>query len=692
MLRVIIVDGQPLVRAGLRTILQAAGDITVVAEGADGSEALRLVAEHAPDVLVLAENLPGPLLNSGQPLDSVTVTRRLQEQNTTIAILVLTASFETPTAYELLKAGGTNYLLKDDTPATLVDAVRAAARGDGGRKLLVTRQLSPPTMGQLEAATLLTPREIEVLSLLAQGLDNTAIAEHLILTKRTVQNHISNIYSKLGCVTRTEAALYAIRHGLLAGTGPDQIAAAVANEAKRMDVSREAARPVNPLSWRLAWRLVAGASLIVVVVGVLLFLTWFKPGVLPTSGAPAPAIRPMPETTDGIYVFNDQLAGESMTEAQFEFAATHYVGAQKLLRTYTDHLRAYNPNFIVLNYRLGLSLGYRKIEGACEPTGPWLEIIEGNEWVREYPEAPQERWFFKWQGQRVLECEAGWYLMDVDNISWRDYWAGEVLRQLRVANADGVFADNFSVPNYRGHTNYAPPLPELDETFEHAWSARLEDFITFAQTGELAGYYFIPNVGEWINGRDITDYAAADGVMVEGFARRGHDGYFDPADRDWQLQMERILGLVRQDKIILAQQYVDPANVADRMFVLASFLLIKGKHTYINLELGPEPEWFPEYEIPLGQPEADIPLTINALWHKAWGVYARPYSNGLVLVNPTAATQTIPLDNTYYQALPTGGGFVPADGNVSAWTVHYTPVSRLTLAPNQGAVLLKTAP
>lgn len=427
--------------------------------------------------------------------------------------------------------------------------------------------------------------------------------------------------------------------------------------------------------------------------------TIYLPIIMRNYVSPPPistTVRPLPDTTNGIHVFNDQLAGWNMTEEQFQFAATHYDGTQKMARLDADHLRTYNSNFVILHYRLGLGLGYRGIQYACEPTGDWLEIIEGNDWVQEWPGDANvvESWFYHWpvtSTTRVLNCDWGWYLMNLDDPAWRTYWSGEVLRQLQANDDDGLFADSFSVPNYLGFDRYVPNLPELDDPFETEWAARIERFITFMQEGSLADYYFIPNAGQWVTTRDPTDYSGADGVMIEGFGGWGNANYFELAD--WQLQMDRILGLVNQDKAILAQQYINADDVADRMFLMGNYLLIKGRYTYLNFELDLDPEWFPEYDIPIGSPIGGIPANIDALWNEGWGVYTRTYTSGLVLVNPTTLTQTVNLGGNYYQAIPSGGGFVPTDGNIPVeWTVNYTPVTSVTLPPNRAAVLLNTAP
>ncbi len=210
MITVVIVDDHPVVRTGLQAVLARADDIRIVGEGANGADALRLVARHRPDVLILDVHLPDA--------DGVKVTRLLRERKVTTKILILTVRDDRETVFGLLDAGATGYVLKDDALETLVPAVRAAARGEtwlspvvAGFILHRTGEEKPPPRAAPDLP--LTPREREVLILLAQGLDNAAIARRLVVTKRTVQNHVSNIYGKLGVASRTEAALLAIRHG-----------------------------------------------------------------------------------------------------------------------------------------------------------------------------------------------------------------------------------------------------------------------------------------------------------------------------------------------------------------------------------------------------------------------------------------------------------------------------------------------
>ena len=211
MTTVVIVDDHPIVRAGMRAILEAEADISVIGEGTKGADALRLVDELCPDVLALDVQLPD--------LNGLEVTRQLRTRGGKTAILVLSAHNDQETIFGLLESGAIGYVLKDEALETLVCAVRAAARGESWfspavASQVMRRAVANPRVDCPEIPDMLTPREIETLRLLGRGLDNTAIARELVVTKRTVQNHISTIYGKLGVTSRTEAMLYAIRHGL----------------------------------------------------------------------------------------------------------------------------------------------------------------------------------------------------------------------------------------------------------------------------------------------------------------------------------------------------------------------------------------------------------------------------------------------------------------------------------------------
>lgn len=413
-----------------------------------------------------------------------------------------------------------------------------------------------------------------------------------------------------------------------------------------------------------------------------------------SAAAATAAVRPWPDTSRGVHVFNDQLI-QGMTDAQVQFAATHYAGTQKMILSEADRLRAVNPSFMILHYRLGLGLGFREVENGCEPTGGYIYIVEGNNWVREWPgnATTAPGWFFPWSDQsRVLNCDWGWYLTNLDDAGYRAYWRNEVLRQLAANDDDGVFMDSYSVPNYMGGGSFNPPLPDIDASFEAAWSATLANYLTWLQT-QLGQHYIVPNVGGWINSRDATDYSAADALMLEGFALEGDASPL--AYSDWQLQMNRVLGAVGRGQGIIAQTYVSGAQ--ERMFALGSYLLVKGNHSYLNLDLGQEPEWWPEYDIAIGAPTNPAAGDVASLYDSTNHVYRRTFDNGVVLVNPTnpsdgsGATRTVNLGGTYYLAETSGGGVVP-DTGIPTGTVTYHAVTSVTLGPYSAAVLLTAPP
>lgn len=221
MTTVVIVDDHPIVRAGMRAILEAEADINILGEGSSGADALKLVDDLHPNVLVLDVQLPD--------LNGLEVTRRLRAQGRKTAVLILTVHDDQETIFGLLESGAVGYVLKDEALETLVSAVRAAACGESWFSPKIASQVMRRAVSHLrvepaEIQCPLTLREVEMLRLLARGLDNTAIARELVITKRTVQNHISNIYRKLGVASRTEAMLYAIRRGLAQVSSEEKLA------------------------------------------------------------------------------------------------------------------------------------------------------------------------------------------------------------------------------------------------------------------------------------------------------------------------------------------------------------------------------------------------------------------------------------------------------------------------------------
>jgi DNA-binding NarL/FixJ family response regulator len=209
-IRVFIADDHPVVRAGIVSMLGKDPEIQVVGETGDGKQVEKLAAGAMPDVLVLDINMPG--------LDAVNTTRQMKKLYPNLNILVLTAYDDDAYVTGLLAAGATGYLLKEEALDTLVTAIRAVARGESWLSQRIAGRLARKAIARIESpgeAELLTNREREVLRWLALGSSNDEIAEKLFITRRTVQNHVSNIYDKLGLASRAETVLYAIRQGIV---------------------------------------------------------------------------------------------------------------------------------------------------------------------------------------------------------------------------------------------------------------------------------------------------------------------------------------------------------------------------------------------------------------------------------------------------------------------------------------------
>jgi Hypothetical glycosyl hydrolase family 15 len=282
----------------------------------------------------------------------------------------------------------------------------------------------------------------------------------------------------------------------------------------------------------------------------------------------------------------------------------------------------------------------------------------------------------------VYQRQWGWWLMNPDS-GWRSYWASRVLREARLLGDDGVFADSLSVPQYLGADSFSPPLRYFVD--EGAWTARIDRFMRFEHARLRGRLWFIPNAGSWITTRDRTDYALADGVMIEGFAEGGPSSFYAPVD--WRLQMDRVLGLVRRGRIVLAQSYLAAGDLAARGFVLASYLLVRGGHTFLNMDIGQVPQWFPEYGVSLGPALAPVPARIEAL-RVGPGLYVRAFARGWAVVNPGASALRYRLPSPARLVSPIGGGAVPADGRPRGWRLAMRSVRGSVTVPARGGVVL----
>jgi NarL family two-component system response regulator LiaR len=208
---VLIVDDHAVVRHGIRALLEAEGDFTVVGEVGSGGEAVLLAADLAPDVVLMDLLMP--------EIDGVEATRLLKQRSPRSQVLVLTSSHEDEHIFPAIRAGALSYLLKGVGLDVLTEAVRKAARGEATLHPHVAARLVQELKGASQEtarlSTTLSEREREVLRLIAEGLSNAQIASRLVISERTVKSHVNNILGKLHLADRTQAAIFAWRQGMM---------------------------------------------------------------------------------------------------------------------------------------------------------------------------------------------------------------------------------------------------------------------------------------------------------------------------------------------------------------------------------------------------------------------------------------------------------------------------------------------
>jgi two-component system, NarL family, response regulator LiaR len=207
---VMLIDDHRVVRQGLRDFLELQDDIEVVGEASSGEEGVQLARELLPEVVLMDLVMPG--------IDGVEATRRLKAASPSSKVIVLTSFADDDKVFPAIKAGAISYLLKDISPEDLAHAIRAAQRNEAvlhpevAAKLM--QEFSTPRANEAPVEQL-TPREMDVLRLIAKGKSNREIADTLIVSEKTVKSHVSNILSKLHLADRTQAAIYALRQRLV---------------------------------------------------------------------------------------------------------------------------------------------------------------------------------------------------------------------------------------------------------------------------------------------------------------------------------------------------------------------------------------------------------------------------------------------------------------------------------------------
>ncbi|MGP8302727.1 response regulator [Streptomyces inhibens] len=207
-IRVLLVDDHQVVRRGLRTFLEVQDDIEVVGEASDGAEGIAAAEQLRPDVVLMDVKMPG--------MDGIEALRKLRELANPARVLVVTSFTEQRTVVPALRAGAAGYVYKDIDPEALAGAIRSVHAGH----VLLQPEVAEALLAQDEGnsgqgrGTSLTDREREVLGLIADGRSNREIARALVLSEKTVKTHVSNILMKLDLADRTQAALWAVRHGI----------------------------------------------------------------------------------------------------------------------------------------------------------------------------------------------------------------------------------------------------------------------------------------------------------------------------------------------------------------------------------------------------------------------------------------------------------------------------------------------
>lgn len=211
--KVIIVDDHPLVREGLRKVLELERDIDVIDEAGDGQGAINVTRMNQPDVILMDINMPGT--------NGIEATRVIKREFPTVGVIALTIHEEEEYVLELVRAGVSGYVLKDIAPAKLVETIKTVAKGHS----VIDPSITNKIFGEInrlsrskrmkEEWETLTDREMDVLKMIAQGCSNKEIAKGLTISEKTVKNHITNIFRKLQVDDRTQAVLFAIKHRLV---------------------------------------------------------------------------------------------------------------------------------------------------------------------------------------------------------------------------------------------------------------------------------------------------------------------------------------------------------------------------------------------------------------------------------------------------------------------------------------------
>jgi hypothetical protein len=439
----------------------------------------------------------------------------------------------------------------------------------------------------------------------------------------------------------------------------------------------------------------------------------------PGNGVGAPpqngSYEMLPDTSQGspvsVYSISDQPSMSMPTDAEAHFAASHFAGVQKMLASAKALFVAYNPNWVQLHYRLGAASG----PVAFIHLDSW-STWPGTEWSTIFSTDPG---YFLRDANGNPDSYDGvdqWYAHDLTNADMRSWWINQTVADMQASNSDMTFGDSFDGvigcamtdpssggicdPRLQGTGAINPSNWANGYTYGQQLNDWLVDIQNFFHQ-QPGTPLFIPNLAslntEWFFNQ--YDFADSDGAFLEGFPEDNEDPTDNTAADNYALQ------LTGADKVVIIQSYIDPSDMDGRMFSVCTYLLIKGKRTFLNIvgdgQSGDTGFYYwPEYTVKLGSPLS--PPTQNITDLLVGNVYERAFQNGIVMVNGSAnsVTAQLPQGSTFYLVTPSGGGSVN-DSNIDAngnllpgfMSLTFQPISgSINIDAWSGAILMNSSP
>ena len=315
-----------------------------------------------------------------------------------------------------------------------------------------------------------------------------------------------------------------------------------------------------------------------------------------------------------------------MTPAQWRFAATHYAGSQKMTRAWTERMRRLNPRFLMLHYQLAVG------------AGP-APFVAGNQWTNDFNRVTRhEDWFVHDdQGHRLLQPTWNWDVMDIrfngdtPRTGFPEDRLKSAIARMRENEDDGCFADSYTQDILMNQTR--PPFVWFTDPAACArdWLPQLNRYGAYCAAGfhrQPEKFYFLPNLGGLVTTWDhVTNLLVGDGGINEGFGAAGPGNYYSVDD--WKLQMSRVLALAAAGKIVLCQTGTDRANLDHIWFIVGSYLLTKGRHSYLNMFQHSTLEWYPEITLVRATYAAEPRPDVSQYWDPQWKVDRRDFARGM---------------------------------------------------------------